>query len=131
MDTATFYKVDHIAGRIYRKFRRQVSGVGRPMWTSFRNKLYAEMQKINWYTEARPTPEDKVLYLAYSKVADAVTFLIHAPAGNQGAEPVQRLTAAMDAIAALADRWCDSTNQPDSVCVALYQFTKWVGQQHQ
>ena len=37
----------------------------------------------------------------------------------------------MDAIAALADRWCDLTNQPDSICVALYQFTQWARQQHQ
>jgi hypothetical protein len=32
---------------------------------------------------------------------------------------------------ALADRWCNSTNQPESVCVALYRFTKWARQQHQ
>ena len=38
---------------------------------------------------------------------------------------------AMDAIAALADQWCDSTNQPDNICVALYQFTSWARQQHQ
>ena len=38
---------------------------------------------------------------------------------------------AMDAIAALADKWCDSTNQPDNICVALYQFTSWARQQHQ
>jgi hypothetical protein len=39
--------------------------------------------------------------------------------------------SAMDAIAALADKWCDATNQPDSICVALYQFTTWARQQHQ
>jgi len=39
--------------------------------------------------------------------------------------------SAMDAIAALADKWCDATNQPDSICVALYWFTKWARQQHQ
>lgn len=39
--------------------------------------------------------------------------------------------SAMDAIAALADKWCDSTNQPDSICIALYQFTQWARQQHQ
>jgi hypothetical protein len=38
---------------------------------------------------------------------------------------------AMDAIAALADKWCDLTNQPDNVCVALYWFTQWARQQHQ
>jgi hypothetical protein len=77
MDTATFYKVDRMAGRIYHRFRRKVSGIGRPMWMSFRDKLYAEMQKINWYTQTRPTSEDEALYLAYSKVADTVSFLIN------------------------------------------------------
>jgi hypothetical protein len=32
---------------------------------------------------------------------------------------------------ALADQWCDATNQPDSVCAALYQFTTWARKQHQ
>ena len=45
--------------------------------------------------------------------------------------PSTSTNSAMDAIAALADKWCDSTNQPDSVCVALFQFTKWARQQHQ
>jgi hypothetical protein len=38
---------------------------------------------------------------------------------------------ALDTMAAMADKWCDETNQPDSVCAALYQFTKWARQQHQ
>jgi hypothetical protein len=40
-------------------------------------------------------------------------------------------SSAMDAIAAIADNWCDATNQPNNICVALYQFTKWARQQHQ
>jgi len=43
----------------------------------------------------------------------------------------QTNNSAMDAIAVLADKWCDSTNQPDNVCIALYQFTSWARQQHQ
>ena len=39
--------------------------------------------------------------------------------------------SAMDAIAALADKWCGSTNQPDNICIALYQFTQWARQQRQ
>ena len=35
----------------------------------------------------------------------------------------------MDKLSTIADKWCDSTNQPASVCVALYQFTKWARQQ--
>jgi len=50
---------------------------------------------------------------------------------NKERQAAQTNNSAMDAIAALADKWCDSTNQPDSVCVALYQFTQWARQQHQ
>jgi hypothetical protein len=33
------------------------------------------------------------------------------------------------AISALADKWCDLSNQPVSVCAALYQFTTWAQKQ--
>ena len=52
-------------------------------------------------------------------------------ASNSGVQSPQADNSAMDAIAALADKWCDSTNQPDNICVALYQFTSWTRQQHQ
>jgi hypothetical protein len=54
-------------------------------------------------------------------------FLLEAAVGTPSASH----NSAMDAIAALADKWCDATNQPDSICVALYQFTTWARQQHQ
>jgi hypothetical protein len=34
----------------------------------------------------------------------------------------------INTIEALADKWCDSTNQPDNICAALYQFTKWTNE---
>jgi len=43
---------------------------------------------------------------------------------------MDKFTLAMNAIDAMADRWCDTTNQPDSVCVALYQFIEWVREKH-
>ena len=52
-------------------------------------------------------------------------------ADNVESAPSASHNSAMDAIAALADKWCDATNQPDSICVALYQFTTWARQQHQ
>ena len=43
--------------------------------------------------------------------------------------PKRAVQQTQPAISALADKWCDSTNQPDNICVALYQFTKWAQKQ--